>query len=206
TPVISEVLKNARKMLFEISAGGSEPALPKLESWIRACYQTAERHYHAQLYSSSPNSALAVAPVGPVYGPNPERRNGYEILNRFFDHAFSTHSNLIAFGEDVGKIGDVNQGLAGIQQKYGESRIFDTGIREWTIVGQAIGLSMRGWRPIAEIQYLDYLVYGLSALTDDLATVRYRSNGKQMAPAIIRTRGHRLEGIWHSGSPMGMVL
>ena len=116
------------------------------------------------------------------------------------------HENLFAFGEDVGKIGDVNQGFAGLQKKYGEKRVFDTGIREWSIMGQAIGLAMRGLRPIAEIQYLDYLIYGLEPLVDDLATLRYRSDGLQQAPAIIRTRGHRLEGIWHAGSPLGMII
>ena len=136
----------------------------------------------------------------------PKIKNGYEILNNFFDQKLANDPRIFAFGEDVGHIGDVNQGFAGMQAKYGEQRIFDTGIREWTIMGQAIGMAMRGLRPIAEIQYLDYLIYGLQPLTDDLATMRYRSGGKQQAPAIIRTRGHRLEGIWHSGSPMGMMI
>ena len=124
----------------------------------------------------------------------------------FFDKALERNPALFAFGEDVGQIGDVNQGFAGLQEKYGIERVFDTGIREWTIMGQAIGMAMRGLRPIAEIQYLDYLIYGLEPLSDDLATLRYRSNGIQQAPAIIRTRGHRLEGIWHAGSPMGLIL
>lgn len=132
--------------------------------------------------------------------------NGFEILNAYFDKVLSSNNNLIAFGEDVGKIGGVNQAFAGMQIKYGEHRVFDTGIREWTIVGQGIGMAMRGLRPIAEIQYLDYLVYALPALTDELATLRWRTAGMQMAPVIIRTRGHRLEGIWHSGSPMSMLL
>ncbi|MEN0051046.1 MAG: transketolase C-terminal domain-containing protein, partial [Bacteroidota bacterium] len=132
--------------------------------------------------------------------------SGYQILNTYFDKLLARDPRVVAFGEDVGNIGDVNQGFAGLQEKHGEHRVFDTGIREWTIMGQAVGLAMRGLRPIAEIQYLDYLIYGLEPLTDDLATLRYRSGGIQQAPAIIRTRGHRLEGIWHSGSPMGMML
>lgn len=132
--------------------------------------------------------------------------SGYKILNQYFDKLFASDPRVYAFGEDVGKIGDVNQGFAGLQHKYGEHRIFDTGIREWTIVGQAIGMAMRGLKPIAEIQYIDYLIYALAPLSDDVASMRYRSNGQQCAPLIIRTRGHRLEGVWHSGSPMGMML
>ena len=131
---------------------------------------------------------------------------GFEVLNTAFDKIFTKYPNVVAFGEDVGKIGDVNQGFAGIQDKYGELRIFDTGIREATIMGQAQGLSMRGIRPIAEIQYLDYLLYGLQPLSDDVATLQYRTKGIQKAPLIVRTRGHRLEGIWHTGSPMGMII
>ncbi len=204
TPVISEVLRNARQMAFELPPAA--PELDRLKTWIDREYHQAQIHYHTHLYAESGRPALAVPAIDPIFPANPEYKNGYEILNRFFDHAFSANRRLIAFGEDVGQIGDVNQGLAGIQAKYGKTRIFDTGIREWTIVGQAIGLAMRGWKPIAEIQYLDYLVYALSPLTDDLATLRYRSKGTQMAPAIIRTRGHRLEGIWHAGSPLGMIL
>ncbi len=132
--------------------------------------------------------------------------NGYEILNRYFDQLFAHNPKVVAFGEDLGLIGDVNQGFAGLQQKYGEDRIFDTGIRELTIMGQGIGMAMRGLRPIAEIQYIDYLPYGLESLTDDAATLHFRTKGKQSCPLIVRTRGHRLEGIWHSGSPMGMIL
>src|SRR5690606_24136101 len=132
--------------------------------------------------------------------------NGYEILNRYFDQLFDKDPRVVAFGEDVGKIGDVNQGFSGLQQKYGDIRIFDTGIRELTIMGQAIGLAMRGLRPIAEIQYIDYLLYGLQPLSDDAATLHWRSVGRQIVPLIVRTRGHRLEGIWHSGSPMGLML
>jgi pyruvate/2-oxoglutarate/acetoin dehydrogenase E1 component len=127
-------------------------------------------------------------------------------LNRYFDQLFSNNPKLIAFGEDVGRIGDVNQGFAGLQAKYGKERIFDTGIRELTIMGQGTGMAMRGLRPIAEVQYLDYVIYGLQQLCDDVATLHYRTKGQQSCPLIVRTRGHRLEGIWHSGSPMGMLI
>jgi pyruvate/2-oxoglutarate/acetoin dehydrogenase E1 component len=132
--------------------------------------------------------------------------NGYEILNKYFDTLFTHNKKVVAFGEDLGFIGDVNQGFSGLQAKYGEGRIFDTGIREMSIMGQGIGLALRGLRPIAEIQYLDYLLYGLQTLSDDLSTTHFRTVGQQSAPLIVRTRGHRLEGIWHSGSPMQMIL
>jgi pyruvate/2-oxoglutarate/acetoin dehydrogenase E1 component/TPP-dependent pyruvate/acetoin dehydrogenase alpha subunit len=166
----------------------------------------AELKYHTQLYSQTSKSALSVPAVLPTYDDSGNEDTGYKIINKFFDHAFEKYDNLIAFGEDLGKIGDVNQGFAGLQEKYGDHRIMDTGIREWTIIGQALGSSMRGLKPIVEIQYLDYLAYAFSPLSDDLATLRYRSNGIQAAPMIVRTRGHRLEGIWHSGSPMGVIL
>jgi pyruvate/2-oxoglutarate/acetoin dehydrogenase E1 component len=132
--------------------------------------------------------------------------NGFEVLNHYFDQLFASNPKVLAFGEDLGYIGDVNQGFSGLQAKYGEERIFDTGIRELTIMGQGIGLALRGLRPIAEIQYLDYLLYGLQPLSDDVATLHYRTKGQQSCPIIVRTRGHRLEGIWHSGSPMGVVV
>jgi pyruvate/2-oxoglutarate/acetoin dehydrogenase E1 component len=128
------------------------------------------------------------------------------VLNRYFDQLFARHPLVFAFGEDVGKIGDVNQGFAGLQQKHGKTRIADTGIRELTIMGQGIGMALRGLRPIAEIQYLDYMLYGLQPLSDDVASLQYRTKGTQCCPIIVRTRGHRLEGIWHSGSPMGMII
>ena len=134
------------------------------------------------------------------------RRNGFEIINACFDAALRHHPDLIALGEDVGRIGDVNQGFAGLQAKYGSLRVTDTGIREATIIGQAIGMAMRGLRPLAEIQYLDYILYALQILSDDLATVRWRTKNQQAAPVIVRTRGHRLEGIWHSGSPMAGII
>ncbi len=205
TPLLNEVLQNARRTLFA-SIGVHSSAREALEQWVQEVRATGEQRYHTNLYSASEQSALRVPIIHPRFSEATPLKNGYEILNTFFDKAFEKHPELLAFGEDVGQIGDVNQGFAGLQKKYGEERIFDTGIREWTIMGQAIGMAMRGLRPIAEIQYLDYLVYGLPALTDDLASLRYRSNGIQQAPVIIRTRGHRLEGIWHAGSQMGLLL
>jgi pyruvate/2-oxoglutarate/acetoin dehydrogenase E1 component/TPP-dependent pyruvate/acetoin dehydrogenase alpha subunit len=162
--------------------------------------------YSKYLMSEGPRSALKVPATPAQYSPDAPQRDGFEILNACFDAHFATNPAVFAFGEDVGMIGDVNQGFRGLQQRYGMERIFDTGIREWTIMGQAIGLALRGLRPIAEIQYLDYLLYGLPALSDDLCTTRWRTNNQQAAPAIIRTRGHRLVGVWHAGSPIGMML
>lgn len=162
--------------------------------------------YSSHLHSQSQQRALNIPEVKPEYDENGEELNGFEILQRNFDQLLSNHPEVIAFGEDVGKIGDVNQGFAGLQEKHGDTRVMDMGIRENTIVGQAIGASLRGLRPIAEIQYLDYLLYGIQMMSDDIATVQYRTKGGQKYPLIIRTRGHRLEGIWHSGSPLGMIL
>jgi len=204
-PTMGEMLhlaKNLRNRSLHLNAEIINP----LRSWIKNIEEWADATFHTNLYSSSPYAALKVPAIPPVYGDNPEYHPGHEILNIYFDKALEKYKNLFAFGEDLGKIGDVNQGFAGLQKKYGEERVFDTGIREWTIMGQAIGMSMRGLKTIAEIQYLDYLLYGLQPLSDDLATLRYRSGGIQQSPAIIRTRGHRLEGIWHSGSPMGMII
>ncbi len=176
-----------------------------LEDFIRSINDYGGQ-YSTHLYSQADSAALNIPVVAPEYSDDSKVMNGFEIVNTFFDKTFEKYPQTFAFGEDVGNIGDVNQGFAGLQEKYGDERIFDSGIREWTIMGQAIGMAMRGLRPIAEIQYLDYFVYGLTPLTDDLATLRYRSNNLQMAPAIIRTRGHRLEGIWHAGSPLGMLI
>jgi pyruvate/2-oxoglutarate/acetoin dehydrogenase E1 component/TPP-dependent pyruvate/acetoin dehydrogenase alpha subunit len=162
--------------------------------------------YDSCLYDESPKSPLLIKSTEINYAADAPLLNGYEILNRYFEELFNANKSVVAYGEDVGKIGDVNQGFAGLQAKFGEYRIFDTGIRELTIIGQGIGLAMRGIRPIAEIQYLDYLLYGLQPLSDDAATLHWRTKGRQIAPMIVRTRGHRLEGIWHSGSPMGMML
>lgn len=161
--------------------------------------------FNSNLFDESPKSSLRVNAVAPVYTEDVSI-NGFEVLNKYFDQLFAHNPKVVAFGEDVGFIGDVNQGFAGLQEKYGESRIFDCGIRELTIMGQGIGLALRGLRPIAEIQYLDYLLYGLQPLSDDVSTLQYRTNGKQACPLIVRTRGHRLEGIWHSGSPMGVII
>lgn len=162
--------------------------------------------FNSHLFIDGPGSALQVEAVEAVYDEESPMINAYEVLNKYFDGLFAANPKVVAFGEDLGKIGDVNQGFAGLQEKFGVNRIFDTGIRELTIMGQGVGLAMRGLRPIAEIQYLDYLVYGLQPLTDDVASLRFRSAGRQAAPMIVRTRGHRLEGIWHSGSPMGMII
>lgn len=162
--------------------------------------------YNSHLYHQGDRRIGQVPEVKAEYAPYGPVLNGYEVLNRYFDALFESDPRVLGFGEDVGKIGDVNQGFAGLQQKHGVARIFDTGIRELTIMGQGIGMALRGLRPIAEIQYIDYLLYGLQPLSDDLATLQYRTVGRQTAPLIVRTRGHRLEGIWHSGSPMGMIL
>lgn len=161
--------------------------------------------FNSYLYNEGPKSALKVAPV-PIQYHDDTVVNGFGILNRYFDQLFASNKKVIAFGEDLGHIGDVNQGFSGLQEKYGKERIFDTGIRELTIIGQGIGLALRGLRPIAEIQYLDYLLFGLEPLSDDVSTTHFRSFGQQSVPLIVRTRGHRLEGIWHSGSPMGMII
>jgi len=182
------------------------PKRRALVGFLTAHEERIRPRYSSHLYSESELSALAVAEVPAVYGDEAPTKNGFEIVNYGFDAAFERLPELVAFGEDVGALGDVNQGFAGLQEKYGSVRISDTGIRETTIVGQAIGLAMRGLRPIAEIQYLDYVLYALQTLADDLATVRYRTRGRQKAPVIVRTRGHRLEGIWHSGSPMAGIL
>ncbi len=204
-PLYHELVSLLRRLDFRL-AGMSDPSIDQLKALIRDAYHRADECYHSHLHSETARSALRVPAVPAVYSDDSPVRNGYEILNAFFDSALERYPDFYAFGEDVGQIGDVNQGFAGLQSKYGQERVFDAGIREWTIMGQAIGMAMRGLRPLAEIQYLDYLIYGLQPLTDDLATVRYRSKGMQMAPAIIRTRGHRLEGIWHAGSPIGMLI
>jgi 2-oxoisovalerate dehydrogenase E1 component len=174
--------------------------------WVAQRQQEGDVRYDAHLYSESEHAALKVPEVPAEYADDSPTLNGFEILNHAFDHALRRDPRVIIFGEDVGKLGDVNQGCLGLQEKYGISRVMDTGIRECTIVGQAIGTAMRGLRPIAEIQYLDYILYGLQIMSDDLATLRWRSAGGQKAPVIIRTRGHRLEGIWHSGSPMAGII
>lgn len=184
----------------------ASPSIEMIQQYHHLLLQEAKQLYNTHLYNEGPASALKVEAVKPLIPFDAPLINGYEILNKYFDVLFTHQPLVVAFGEDVGNIGDVNQGFAGLQAKHGSSRIFDTGIRELTIMGQAIGLALRGLRPIAEIQYIDYLLYGLQTLSDDAATTHYRTFGRQSCPVIVRTRGHRLEGIWHSGSPMGMII
>ncbi len=204
-PSYSELLSILRQCKIDLFTAKQD--IPTfINETIEQSAKRAKKQYEKHLYSESDKAAVNQAIISAEYAEEASIVNGFQLINSYFDQLFERDPRTYAFGEDVGHIGDVNQGFAGLQEKYGIDRIFDTGIREWTIIGQAIGMSMRGLRPIAEIQYLDYLIYALSPLSDDLATLRYRSNGIQMAPAIIRTRGHRLEGIWHSGSHMGMVI
>jgi pyruvate/2-oxoglutarate/acetoin dehydrogenase E1 component/TPP-dependent pyruvate/acetoin dehydrogenase alpha subunit len=177
-----------------------------LVKWILKQEKKNYERFSSHLYSESAESALTIVKVDPVYDSEPVLVDGREILQANFDKIFEMDPRVLAIGEDVGKIGDVNQGMAGLQEKYGELRLTDTSIRECTIIGQGIGCALRGLKPIAEIQYLDYLLYAIQILSDDLATLQYRTKGGQKAPMIIRTRGHRLEGVWHSGSPMGMII
>ncbi|HYO15961.1 MAG TPA: thiamine pyrophosphate-dependent enzyme, partial [Thermoanaerobaculia bacterium] len=188
------------------TAGEDLPAARRIVEWKKEQDRANEDRYNSHLYSATPQAALKVKPVAPVYPPESQVVNGFEVLNAAFDAALARRPEVIALGEDVGRIGDVNQGFAGLQAKYGPLRVSDTGIRETTIMGQAIGMALRGLRPIAEIQYLDYVLYGLQILSDDLATLRWRTKGRQMAPVIVRTRGHRLEGVWHSGSLLAGLI
>lgn len=203
-PIRKEVISAARKALRYVISETSRPK-EDLQDWINHLFDDIQPKYSSHLYSESDLSAIHVKEVLPTYGETKEV-DARLILRDNFDAIFSTHPEVLIFGEDSGAIGDVNQGLEGLQEKYGEMRIADTGIREATIVGQGIGMAMRGLRPIAEIQYLDYIMYALQIISDDLATLQYRTLGKQKAPLIIRTRGHRLEGIWHSGSQLGGIL
>lgn len=204
-PLRYEVLKTARLALLALHHKNSLQK-EELAEFIQRERNTGAEDYGQYLYSETDKSALKIEPVPAVFSDDAPLRDGYEVLNACFDYHFTHHPRFFAFGEDVGYIGDVNQGMRGLQQKHGEGRIFDTGIREWTIMGQAIGMAMRGLRPLAEVQYLDYIYYALAPLTDDLCTLRWRTNNLQAAPAIIRTRGHRLVGVWHAGSPMAAML
>lgn len=204
-PVRRDIIKTAKKVLRSFR-GESFHSLDELRDWLKDFQAKYQFVYSSHLHSETEQNALKVPVVPAQFSGDSKSVNGFEVLNALFDQIFEKYPNIVAFGEDVGKIGDVNQGFSGIQEKYGEQRIFDTGIREATIMGQGIGLAMRGFRPIAEIQYLDYLLYGLQPLSDDLACLQYRTRGIQRAPLIVRTRGHRLEGIWHTGSPMGMII
>ncbi len=199
--------RDAMRALTSALVVAREENVPEeILEWRKHTNEINDRRYDKHLIADGEDSALEVPIVEAVYADDAPILNGFEIINHCFDSALKVDPRVIILGEDVGKLGDVNQGCAGLQQKYGELRVSDTGIRETTIVGQAIGTALRGLRPIAEIQYLDYLLYALQTMSDDLATTRWRSAGGQKAPAIIRTRGHRLEGIWHSGSPMAGII
>ena len=189
-----------------LTLAGDHDAAFWASDYYKDLLEENKKVYNSHLYSENEKSALKVPEIKVQYAEGTPMVNGFEVLNKYFDQLFGSNNKVFAFGEDLGLIGDVNQGFSGLQVKYGELRIFDTGIRELTIMGQGIGLAMRGLRPIAEIQYLDYLLYGLQPLSDDVATLHYRTKGQQSCPIIVRTRGHRLEGIWHSGSPMAMVI
>jgi 2-oxoisovalerate dehydrogenase E1 component len=206
SPSVKDMLSTAKKILYHLGNSHNSSDAKKLTSWIRKTEDNGQKNYSDYLYADNWHILKNVHNINPVYSQNPCIVHGREIINRNFDYLLQKYPLLVIFGEDTGKLGDVNGGLKGLQQKYGDLRVTDTGIREATIIGQGIGLALRGFRPIAEIQYLDYLVYALHVLTDDVATLHYRTKGQQIAPLIIRTRGHRLIGIWHSGSPLGMML
>ena len=199
-------LSSAVRQALALVRDQASPARQALVSWRKHLEEASQDRYEAYLYSPLADSALQVPEIKPVYSDNSPTLMGFEILNACFDAALQREPRLIAFGEDVGHLGDVNQAFRGLQDKYGLLRVADTGIREATILGQAIGLALRGLRPIAEIQYLDYVLYALQLMSDDLATLLWRTKGGQKAPVIVRTRGHRLEGVWHSGSPMAGII
>lgn len=203
-PIRKDVMQTITRVLS--LASGNSDAVRALRNYYSQLRADNKDKFNSHLHSQSRYNAMNVQEVPADFSGEPVSLNGYEILNKFFDNTFANNPAVFAFGEDLGRIGDVNQGFAGLQEKHGDLRIFDTGIREATIIGQGIGMAMRGLRPIAEIQYLDYLLYGLQPLSDDVATLQYRTKGGQKCPLIVRTRGHRLEGVWHSGSPMGMII
>jgi len=205
TPFRRDILAGVHSVLV-LCKDETLPAKSKLAEWRRAQVKINDERYGSHLYSQSAESALHVKAIKPIYSEKAPLVSGFEVLNACFDAMFARDPRVVAFGEDVGRLGDVNQGFKDLQSKYGELRVSDTGIRECTIIGQAIGLAMRGLRPIAEIQYLDYVLYALQIMSDDLAIVQWRTKGGQKAPVIVRTRGHRLEGIWHSGSPMAALI
>lgn len=200
-----DVISTARQAIFSVR-GETSAAKNRLLKWLDEQTELNNDRYNSHLYSQTKDSPLLIDEVTPEYDSDPKKVDGRVVLRDNFDLLFTRHPNLLVFGEDTGQLGDVNLGLEGLQEKYGELRVSDTGIREATILGQGIGMSLRGLRPIVEIQYLDYLLYCFQGLSDDVATLRYRTKGGQAYPLIVRTRGHRLEGIWHSGSPMGVLL
>jgi pyruvate/2-oxoglutarate/acetoin dehydrogenase E1 component len=201
----SEIIKICRNILYQLDPGDSKDR-SDLIKWKNKYINILSEKYSTDLYSLNLDSLKELDNINPSYSTDNQMVDGRIIIRDNFDKLLENNNKIFIFGEDVGMIGDVNQGLEGLQIKHGKNRVFDTGIRESTIVGQGIGMSMRGLRPIAEIQYLDYLLYALQILSDDLATLTFRTHGGQKAPLIIRTRGHRLEGIWHSGSPLGGIL
>ncbi len=202
-PIRKDIITVARKVLRMIVG---EKTQPQLAAWIKNYMAKIQPKFSSHLFSESAQQVTSVKEVLPIYDPAAEEVDARLVLRDNFDAVFSKYPEALIFGEDSGNIGDVNQGLEGMQEKFGELRVADAGIREATILGQGIGMAMRGLRPIAEIQYLDYLLYAIQIMSDDLATLQYRTKGRQKAPLIIRTRGHRLEGVWHSGSPMGMII
>ncbi len=202
-PIRKEILSTARKVLRLIVG---ETTQHELANWILNYKEKVQPNFSSHLFSESGQNVFSVKEVKPQYDENADLVDARLVIRDNFDAIFSKYPESLIFGEDSGHIGDVNQGLEGLQEKYGELRVADAGIREATILGQGIGMALRGLRPIAEIQYLDYLLYAIQIMSDDLATIQYRTKGRQKAPVIVRTRGHRLEGIWHSGSPMGMIL
>jgi len=202
-PIRKDILVTARKVLRMVSR---ENCRASLATWIENYTAKIQPKFSSHLFSQSEKAITNSKEIAPTYDPAAEEVDARLVLRDNFDAIFSKYPETLIFGEDSGNIGDVNQGLEGMQEKYGELRVADVGIREATILGQGIGMAMRGLRPIAEIQYLDYLLYAIQIMSDDLATLQYRSAGRQKAPLIIRTRGHRLEGVWHSGSPMGMII
>ncbi len=204
-PMRKDIFKSISDVLILVKDEQST-AIEELKKWRSIQTQINEERYSSYQYTNSLYSPLRLPTVQAQYEERASIVSGYQVLNACFDANFSRDNKIVAFGEDVGKIGDVNQAFAGLQVKYGKERVYDTGIREASIMGEGIGLAMRGLRPIAEIQYLDYLLYGLQPLSDDLACLSYRTKGGQKAPLIVRTRGHRLEGIWHTGSPIQMIL
>ena len=204
--LLRKVVSNAARKALRLVVKENEAVTAPLRQWITQYLENNEPKYSKYLYTESNYSATKVDEVLPEYDPTAELVDGRIVLRENFDALLTKYPNLLIFGEDTGNIGDVNQGLEGLQKKHGAIKVGDTGIRESTIIGQGIGMAMRGLRPIAEIQYLDYILYGLQTLSDDLATMHYRTFGRQSSPLIVRTRGHRLEGIWHAGSPMGVLL
>ncbi len=207
-PIRRDIQSTAKRIMRNLclTCPVREQLQKQISEWLESYKEENRKRYSTHLYSETASSPLRVEPVPAVYGQDPQRITGREIIRDNFDALLAGDPRIVIFGEDTGKIGDVNKSLEGLQEKYGELRVTDTGIRETTIIGKGVGMALRGLRPIAEIQYFDYILYALETISDDLATLHWRTKGAQIAPVIIRTRGHRLEGIWHSGSPLSMVI